>query len=148
MTRLIIIYFLLIFGFCPALHAQQRRVQNRPYIDQRRLHYGFLIGIQEQDLEFTNNARITEDGECWYAEVTEYNPGFEVGVLAELYRDIAAKIYARPEIDLHNLSYRLEIQRRAIQQLSPLRHGRRGSDFRSHKQEQPGFKDKKGRLHD
>ena len=38
-----------------ALYAQQRKVQNRPYLDQRRLHYGFLFGFHMQDLELRNN---------------------------------------------------------------------------------------------
>ena len=70
------------------LGAQERKVQNRPYIDMRRWHYGFLIGTHFQDLEFTNNASIhtTEEGtqEAWFADVASYTPGFSVGVLGEL----------------------------------------------------------------
>lgn len=69
--------------------AQERKVQNRPYIDMRRWHYGFLFGLHMQDLEFTNNGYIhtLEDGadESWFADVVAYNPGFSVGVLGELY---------------------------------------------------------------
>lgn len=69
--------------------AQERKVQNRPYIDMRRWHYGFLFGLHMQDLEFTNNGYIhtLEDGadESWFADVAAYNPGFSVGVLGELY---------------------------------------------------------------
>lgn len=65
--------------------AQERKVQNRPYIDQRRLHYGFFIGAHMQDLEFRNNGYIdAETGEQWYAETDSYSPGFTVGVLGEL----------------------------------------------------------------
>lgn len=70
------------------LGAQERKVQNRPYIDMRRWHYGFLIGTHFQDIEFTNNASIhtTEKGpqEAWFADVASYTPGFSVGVLGEL----------------------------------------------------------------
>ena len=70
------------------LVAQERKVQNRPYIDMRRWHYGFLIGTHFQDIEFTNNASIhtTEEGtqEAWFADVASYTPGFSVGVLGEL----------------------------------------------------------------
>ncbi len=66
-----------------AASGQKRRVQNRPYIDQRRLHYGFFIGLHCQDLEFVNNGFITETGESWFADVAEYSPAFHVGVLAE-----------------------------------------------------------------
>ena len=64
--------------------AQERKVQNKPYIDYRRLHYGFFIGVHAQDMEFVNNGFVTENGETWYADVANYNPGFSVGVLADL----------------------------------------------------------------
>ncbi len=70
------------------LAAQERKVQNRPYIDMRRWHYGFLFGVHMQDLEFTNNGYLhtLEDGaqELWFADVPSYTPGFSVGVLGEL----------------------------------------------------------------
>lgn len=68
--------------------AQERKVQNRPYIDMRRWHYGFLFGLHMQDLEFVNNGYIhtLEDGtrESWFTDVASYTPGFSVGVLGEL----------------------------------------------------------------
>ena len=64
--------------------AQERKVQNKPYIDFRRLHYGFFIGTHVQDMEFVNNGFVTENGESWYADIANYNPGFSVGVLADL----------------------------------------------------------------
>ncbi len=66
-------------------YAQPRKVQNRPYIDMRRLHWGFLFGFQLQDMELKNNGYVDpETGEQWYAEVDNYNPGFSVGVLGEM----------------------------------------------------------------
>lgn len=65
--------------------AQKRVVMNRPYLDMRQLHYGFLLGLHVQDMEFQNNGRIDpETGEQWYSEIDNYSPGFNVGVLAEL----------------------------------------------------------------
>ncbi len=65
--------------------AQERKLQNRPYIDQRRFHYGFLFGLHMQDLELKNNGYIDpESGEQWYADVDNYGPGFSVGVLGEM----------------------------------------------------------------
>ena len=31
--------------------AQERKLQYRPYIDQRRFHYGFFVGVHMQDME-------------------------------------------------------------------------------------------------
>ena len=65
--------------------SQTRKIQNRPYIDQRKFHYGFLIGMHLQDLKFVNNGFVTEEGQSWFADVAEYSPGFSVGVLGEMY---------------------------------------------------------------
>lgn len=69
------------------MQGQVRKVQNRPYIDLRAWHYGFLFGVHTQDLEFVNNGLINtlEDGteESWFADVPAYSPGFSVGVLGE-----------------------------------------------------------------
>ena len=75
----ILLLLLPLFAF-----AQERKVQNKPYIDFRRLHYGFFIGTHLQDMEFINNGFVTENGETWYADIANYNPGFSVGVLADL----------------------------------------------------------------
>ena len=70
--------------FVSDAQAQKRKVQHRPYIDQRKLHYGFLAGLHMQDLEFENNGFKDELGNEWYADIPTYEPGFSVGVLAEL----------------------------------------------------------------
>lgn len=78
--------FLSAMWFCVLLAmAQPRKVQHRPYLDDRRLHYGFLLGFHMQDLEMSNTGYVDPaTSERWYADVDNYNPGFNVGVLAEL----------------------------------------------------------------
>lgn len=78
--------WLIIFAWVCVLGAtaQQRVVQHRPYIDERFLHYGFQFGVQLQDMEMLNNGYVDPaTGEMWYADVDNYSPGFNVGVLAE-----------------------------------------------------------------
>ena len=76
---------IVMFVFALCLTAQERKVQNRPYIDQRRFHYGFLLGLHIQDIELENNGYIDpENGEQWYAEIDNYSPGFTVGILGDL----------------------------------------------------------------
>ncbi len=65
-------------------YAQKRTVMNRPYIDQRRFHYGFLAGINLQDIEFVNNGFVDADGNQWNADIANYDAGFSVGILGEL----------------------------------------------------------------
>ena len=85
---LVLVAVVFLCGMPQQLAAQERKVQNRPYIDMRRWHYGFLFGMHMQDLELVNNGYIhtLEDGtkESWFAEVPGYTPGFSVGVLGEL----------------------------------------------------------------
>ena len=73
--------------WCVPTDAQTRKVQNRPYIDLRAWHYGFLFGLHVQDLEFVHNGfpYVNDDGttESWFADVPSYSPGFNVGVLGE-----------------------------------------------------------------
>ena len=70
------------------LHAQERKIQNRPFLDDRVWHYGFLVGFNIQDMRLANNGAAyvnqNHDVEYWYADVPEYTPGFSVGVLGEL----------------------------------------------------------------
>ena len=79
----------LVFIFCLVtlfnVMAQEQKVQHRPYLDQRKFHWGFLFGLHMQVLELKNNGYIDpESGEQWYADVDNYNPGFSVGVLGEM----------------------------------------------------------------
>lgn len=83
MVRFLYIILLLLLP-AGVLVAQERKVQNKPYIDYRRLHYGFFVGVHMQDLELMNNGFVTPEGEQWYADVASYSPGFSVGVLADL----------------------------------------------------------------
>ena len=68
--------------------AQESKIQNRPFLDDRVWHYGFLVGLHVQDLSLANNGLpyINQNGraEYWYADVPEYTPGFSVGVLGEI----------------------------------------------------------------
>lgn len=85
-------YILLMGFFCLTAPAQSdRRVQNKPYIDLRTIHFGILIGTHLQDIEFENIGphQMTDlDGnvtnEYVLCESDKWNPGFSVGVLAEL----------------------------------------------------------------
>lgn len=78
------IYLILLLLLPMVSVAQERKVQNKPYIDYRRLHYGFFVGTHLQDMEFANNGFVTENGESWFADIADYSPGFSVGVLADL----------------------------------------------------------------
>ena len=67
--------------------AQQRRVQNKPYIDLRPLHFGISIGMNVQDIELQNVGPQRFDGidgeRTVLVDADTWNPGFSVGVLAD-----------------------------------------------------------------
>ncbi len=84
MVKRILILFLLSVLMLPAW-SQKRKIQNRPYIDQRRFHYGFSVGLNFQDYDLINTGYKTPDGQQWFGDVPNYSPGFSVGVLGELY---------------------------------------------------------------
>jgi hypothetical protein len=60
------------------------KVLNRPYADMRRWHLGFSIGFHTEDLKFTHNGMVTDDGESWYMEEPSFQPGFCVNGLVDL----------------------------------------------------------------
>ncbi|MGM9861619.1 MAG: PorT family protein, partial [Muribaculaceae bacterium] len=60
------------------------KVLNRPYADQRRWHLGFSVGAFTQDLRFTHNGLITDDGRQWRVQQPDYQPGFCVNGLLSL----------------------------------------------------------------
>ena len=48
-----------------ALAQDNDKILNRQYADMKRIHYGFSVGLNFQDLNITNNGFITADGESW-----------------------------------------------------------------------------------
>ena len=76
---------------CGSARGQERVVQNRPYIDTRMSHFGIHFGIHLQDLELENTGpqQVTlDDGtqqtQTILTEVDNWNPGFSVGVMANI----------------------------------------------------------------
>lgn len=66
------------------VRAQERKIQNKPFIDERRFHYGFYIGLHDQGLALKNNGYIDpETGRQWMAENDTQDFGLSVGILGE-----------------------------------------------------------------
>lgn len=59
------------------------KLQNRPYADLRRWHLGFSVGVHTQDVSFTHNGLITDDGHSWFMEQPSFSPGFCVNGLLD-----------------------------------------------------------------
>lgn len=66
-----------------ATAQDNKRILNRQYADMKKIHFGFSVGANFQDLNITNNGYITEDGQQWFADIPNHSPGFCVNVLAD-----------------------------------------------------------------
>ena len=67
-------YFLLAV-FMVGLTATTRADGNLPYVDQKTIHFGFLLGINSMDFNVTPNQS---------ARVSTLKPGFTVGIISDL----------------------------------------------------------------
>ena len=74
-----------------AVYSQDRKVENRPYVDLRPFHFGVLVGTHLQDIEMLNvGPQIIELEDGTTAEKLiscdqdRWDAGFNVGVLGEL----------------------------------------------------------------
>ncbi len=75
-----------LFCAAPVCAKPSDKILNRPYADQKRWHFGFSVGTQFQDLNFTHNGYETpapENGQ-WFVEIPSYAPGICANVLADL----------------------------------------------------------------
>ena len=91
MKRRLFIIFVLAVAMAVSAVAQERKVQNKPYIDLRTLHFGILLGLHVQDVELDNVGpqviELPEGGQIpgnVLCDQDNWNPGFSVGVLADL----------------------------------------------------------------
>ena len=90
MKRTLLTLMITCCALLSATAQMDRKVQNKPYIDLRQLHFGILVGMNLQDAEFENvgpQTLVHEDGttseELILCDADKWNPGFTVGVLAE-----------------------------------------------------------------
>ncbi|WP_397445554.1 porin family protein [Polaribacter sp. R77954] len=74
----------LLFGFLlmisATFFAQRERVENLPTFDDRKIHYGFYLGLNQND--FKLNKRNSNVFDAGYTVEPTY--GFNVGLIAEL----------------------------------------------------------------
>lgn len=56
---------------------------NRPYADNRAWHLGFSVGLHTEDIAFTHNGFITDDGRTWFMEQPSFSPGFCANALID-----------------------------------------------------------------
>ena len=60
------------------------RVQNLVHVDNKRYHFGFILGFNMMDFNVTNAGVVDSNGKIWYATRTSLSPGFTVGIISDL----------------------------------------------------------------
>ncbi|OJV75889.1 MAG: PorT protein [Bacteroidia bacterium 44-10] len=93
-------YFLLLILVSGNLYGQHRKLQHRPYADQRLFHLGFTVGLHTQDLILTQSGFVNENGEVWFSEIPAYSPGFAVGIIGDMYLNRFMNLRAIPTLYL------------------------------------------------
>ncbi len=116
MKRLLVLFMLACMATVVVV-GQERTVENRPYTDLRKFHFGILVGTHLQDLEFNNvgpqlitNADGTQQQYVVTADQDRWDDGFNVGVLGELrinrtlqLRIAPAMYFGSRHISFHNM---------------------------------------------
>mgnify|MGYP006075486537 CR=1 FL=1 len=71
-----------VFGISTSLFSQKGRVENLPTFDKKRLHYGFYLGLNQNDfkLNIQKNTFNVTPGNI----IVEPTTGFNVGIILDL----------------------------------------------------------------
>jgi len=75
---------LLVLLIASGAMAQVERPRNLPAFDQKRLHFGFTVGLNTMDVGFVRNY---EADNFIYADVSHVLPGFQVSIVSDLRLD-------------------------------------------------------------
>jgi len=97
MPKHIAILLLIVFNSI-TLSAQKFKDQNQPEVDFKPLHFGFMVGLNTQNLLF-NHVDQSANAEKWYAEIPSYSPGFTVGLMADLLLDYHFNLRFTPSLN-------------------------------------------------
>ena len=61
-------------------YSQREKVENLPTFDNRKLHYGFYLGINQNDFKLNLRNSVIQDADI----IVESTSGFNVGLIADL----------------------------------------------------------------
>lgn len=75
-----IVFFSILISISATFYAQRDRVENLPTFDKRKLHYGFFLGVNQNDFKLNlRNSSISNAN-----IIVEPSSGFNVGLIADL----------------------------------------------------------------
>lgn len=81
-----VIFIFLSFLFVSLAYAQEGKkdAPNLPAFDEKKLHFGFLIGFNTMDFRVYNSGVPTDNGNTYYTEVLHLKPGLNIGIVTSL----------------------------------------------------------------
>ncbi len=65
------------------LYGQRARVMNNPEYDEKFLHFGFSLGVNDFDFNFKRPVPSAQN-DSLFADVSTLEPGFQVNVVSDL----------------------------------------------------------------
>ena len=105
-------YLLVLFCSFSSAIAQKQIIKNIPYIDQRRFHYGFALGLNANNIIFEHSKQE------WSAECPDINPAFCVGLLGDMALTENLSVRCTPMLYFisRNISFRNYISETTVSQ--------------------------------
>ncbi len=84
LKRVIFIFSCLLFVSLSYAQEGKKGAPNLPAFDEKKLHFGFLIGFNTMDFRIYNSGQQTDDGNTYYSEVLDLKPGLNIGIVTSL----------------------------------------------------------------
>ena len=90
MKKIVIILFALLLAAPVFSQKDKKKAPNLPSFDQKKLHFGFLIGFNTLDFRVMNAGMPVPWGEqpenqkTYYADVLTLKPGLNIGIVSDL----------------------------------------------------------------
>ncbi|MDE6326360.1 MAG: PorT family protein [Duncaniella sp.] len=81
--RYILLSLMAVAAIAAAGQNLNDKLMNRPYADLRKWHLGFSVGVHTQDISFTHNGFVSENGNEWRMDQPSFSPGFCVNGLID-----------------------------------------------------------------
>ncbi len=79
-----ILKVLFLFLSLQAVVAQKYSAVNLPNIDNRGLHFGFSVGMNQMTFDMLHSTDYSKDGYQFLADVPQLVPGFSVGIIGDM----------------------------------------------------------------
>lgn len=84
LKKIVLIFSSLLLALSLFAQKEKKGVPNLRSFDEKKLHFGFLIGFNTLDFRVYNSGLVTDDGNTYYAEVLHLKPGLNIGIVSSL----------------------------------------------------------------